>query len=74
MDQHLQMHLLKNQIEFNKMRARKLENKQKNQQQFQIIKQNTEQKSRKTIPHSFVENELQMHLFRNQTNFNKLKS
>ena len=67
------MHLLKNQIDFNKLRARKLENKQKNQQQFQIIKQNMEQK-RKAIPHSFVEHELQMHLFRNQTNFNKLKS
>ena len=74
MDQQLQMHLLKNQTDFNKLRARKLENKPKNQQQFQIIKQNMEQKSRKTIPHSFVEYELQMHLFKNQTNVNKLKS
>ena len=33
-----------------------------------------EQKSRKTIPQSFVEHELQMHLFKNQTDFSKLKS
>ena len=75
MDQHLQMHLLKNQIDFNKLRARELENEQKNQKQFLIIrKQNIEQKSRKTIPHSFVEHELQMHLLKNQTDFNRLKS
>ena len=73
MDHLLQMHLLKNQTDFNKLRARELQNKK--QQQFQTIrKQKMEQKSRKTIPHSFVEHELQMHLFKNQTDFNKLKS
>ena len=75
MDQHLQLHLLKNQIDFNKLRARELENKQKKQQRFQIIrKQKMEQESRKTLPHSFFEHELQMHLFKNQTDFIKLKS
>ena len=32
------MHLLKNKTDFNKLRAREIENKQKNQQQFQIIR------------------------------------
>ena len=60
MDHLSQMHLLKNQTDFNKLNARELENEQKNKKQFQIIKkQNMEQKSGKTIPHSFVEHELQ---------------
>ena len=68
------MHLLKDQIDFNKLKSTELENKQKNQTQFQIIrKQKMEQRCRKTIPHSFVERELQMHLFKNQIDFNKLK-
>ena len=74
MDQHLQLHLLKNQIDFNKLRARELENKQKTKSNFRSSENKIWSKIRKTIPHSFVEHELQMHLFKNQTDFNKLKS
>ena len=55
-----------------KLKGRDIVNK-KIQKQFQIRKPKNEQKSRKTILHSFLDQVLPMHLFKKQTDFNKLK-